>query len=94
MIVNPNHNHDAVVSISALPHHRLGAITSEERQKVADMNQLGHDPTATLNALRQANPDSALVAQDIYNLLYNLRLEELAGSTPVGWLLMVSRHSN
>ena len=94
VIVNPDYNHDAVVSISALPHHQLGAITDEERQKVANMNQLGHNPTAILNALQQANPDSALVARDIYNLLYNLQLDELAGSTLVEWLLTVSRHNN
>jgi len=58
------------------------------------MNQLGYNPTAILNALRQANPDSALVAWDIYNLLYNLQLDELAGSTLVEWLLIVSRHNN
>jgi hypothetical protein len=32
VIVNPNHNHDAVASISALPHHRLGAITDKKRK--------------------------------------------------------------
>ena len=89
MVVNPDHNHDAVVSISALPHHRLGAITDEERQKVANMSQLGHSPTAILSALRHANPASCLVPRDIYNLLYSLRLDELAGSTPVEWLLIV-----
>jgi hypothetical protein len=35
VIVNPDHNHDAVASISALSHHRLGAITDEEHQKLA-----------------------------------------------------------
>jgi hypothetical protein len=62
VIVNPDHNHDAVVSISALLHHWLGAITNKERQKVANINQLGYNSTAILNALRQANPDLALVA--------------------------------
>ena len=89
IIVNPNHNYNAVVSLSALPHHRLGAITDVERQKVATMSQLGHSPTAILTALQHANPTSYLVPRDIYNLLYNLRLDELAGSTPVKWLLMV-----
>ena len=94
MITSADHNHDAVVSLSALPHHRLGTITQEERLKVANMNQLGHSPTAILNALWQENLDSALVPRDIYNLLYSLRLDELAGSTPVEWLLMVSVHED
>jgi hypothetical protein len=50
VVVDPTHNHDAVVAFSALPHHRLGAITDEERQKVANMSQLGHSPTAILTA--------------------------------------------
>jgi hypothetical protein len=88
-ITSADHNHDAVVSLSALPHHRIGAITQEERQKLTDINQLGHSPTAILNALRQANPDSPLVPRDIYNLLYSLRLDKLKGSTLVEWLLIV-----
>jgi hypothetical protein len=47
------------------------------------MNELGHSATAILNALQQANPNSALVPWDIYNLLYNLPLDKLAGSTLV-----------
>jgi hypothetical protein len=89
VVVDPNHNHDAVIALSALPHHRLGAITDEERQNVVNMNQLGHSPTAILTTLRHENPDSCLVPRDIYNLLYKLRVEELAGSTPIEWLLMV-----
>ena len=89
VVVDHNHNHDAVVALSALPHHRLGAITDDERQKVSNMSQLGHSPTAILTALRHENPNSCLVPRDIYNLLYNLRVEELAGSTPVEWLLTV-----
>jgi FAR1 DNA-binding domain len=67
VVVDPNHNHDAVVALSALPHHRLGALTDDERQKVANMNQLGHSPTAILTALRHVNPNSCLVPRDIYN---------------------------
>jgi hypothetical protein len=89
VVVDPNHNYDAVVALSALPHHRLGAITDDERRKVANMSQLGHSPTAILTALRHENPTSCLVPRDIYNLLYNLQVEELDGSTPIEWLLMV-----
>jgi hypothetical protein len=56
---------------------------------VSKGSKLGHSPTQILQALRIANPDSCLVARDIYNLLHNLRLEELAGDTPVEWLLKV-----
>jgi hypothetical protein len=87
--INASHNHDAVVALSALPHHQLGAITAEECQKVANMNQVGHSPTAILTALRHENPASCLVPRDMYTFLYKLRAKELAGSTPVEWLLMV-----
>jgi hypothetical protein len=87
--VHEEHNHDAVTALSALPQHRLGAITVEDRRKVAEMNQLGHSPTAILAALRLANPETLLVARDIYNLLYSLRIEELDGLTPIEWLLWV-----
>jgi hypothetical protein len=90
-IVDPNHNYDAVVLVLALPHHQLGAITDAEHEKVAKMSQLGNSPTAILTALRHVNPNSCLVPCDIYNLLYKLRLDELASSTPVEWLLMVRR---
>jgi len=72
-----------MASLSVLPHHRLSAITDEERQKVASVNQLGHNPTTIRTALRYANPNLCLVLWDIYNLLYKLRLDELASSTPV-----------
>jgi Transcription factor AFT len=88
-ITDSNHNHDGVVALSALPHHRIGALTTEEHLKLSDMAQLGHSPTAILAALRHANPDNCLVARDVYNLLYKLRLSELAGKTPVEWLLLV-----
>jgi hypothetical protein len=56
---------------------------------VSSDSKLGHNPTQILQALRMANPNSYLVPRDIYNLLHNLRLEELAGDTPVEWLLKV-----
>ena len=53
------------------------------------MNGLGHSLLQILQALRLANPRSVLVMRDIYNLLYSMRLDELAGRTPVEWLLQV-----
>jgi len=50
--MNCDHNHDAVASISALPHHRIGALTNEERAKIKSMNQLGQGPTAILQTIR------------------------------------------
>lgn len=87
--VNEEHNHDAVDVLSALPQYRLAAITAEEREDVAKMNQLGYSPTAILAVLCLANPESLSVARDIYNLLYSLRVEELDRLTSIEWLLWV-----
>ena len=88
-VVNCNHNHDAVASLTALPHHRRGEMTIEERQKVIDMHQISHSPTQILQTLRLANPTSCLILRDIYNLLHSLRVEELARETTIEWLLKV-----
>jgi hypothetical protein len=74
---------------TALPHHRTSSLTVEEYARLKEMSILGHSPSAILSALRFANPELLLVQRDIYNLLHNLRLDELAGYTPVEWLLKV-----
>jgi len=38
VVVDSNHNHDVVVALSALLHHRLGAITSKERLQVSSLS--------------------------------------------------------
>jgi hypothetical protein len=83
VVVVQDHNHDAVVAVSALPHHRIGATAPKELQKVSDMAQLGHSVSAILSALQHANLDCCLLPRDIYNLLYKLRLDKLKGDTPV-----------
>ena len=37
VVVVQDHNHDAVVALSALPHHRIGALTPDEHLKVSEM---------------------------------------------------------
>jgi len=88
-VLNNEHNHDAVISPTALPHHRTSSLTVEEYARLKEMSILGHSPSAILSALRFANPELLLVQRDVYNLLHNLRLDELAGYTPVEWLLKV-----
>ena len=88
---NLEHNHKPVSANSALPHHRTAALSCWEHDKVIEMNTLGNTPIQILQALRIANPRSVLVVRDIYNLLYCLQVEELNGSTPVEWLLKVSK---
>jgi hypothetical protein len=53
------------------------------------MHQNGHSPLQILRALQSVNQSSYLIVKDIYNILHSLRLNELAGSTPIKWLLEV-----
>jgi hypothetical protein len=54
-VLDHNHNHGPVAALSALPQHRIGAMTPEEHAKVKDMMVLGHSPSQILNALRHDN---------------------------------------
>jgi hypothetical protein len=89
-VQNNDHNHGPMAAASALPHHRIAALKPEERTMVRDMSALGHSPTQILNAIRKDNPKSNLIPRNIYNLLAGLRVEELAGKTPIEWLRQVS----
>lgn len=88
-VFNNNHNHEATTEPSALPQHRIAAMSERERLLVGSMHQNGHSPLQILNALQLSNPASHLIVRDVYNLLHRLRLDELAGLTPVKWLLKV-----
>ena len=88
-VLENNHNHGPAVALSALPQHRVAAMTPEERAILRDMSVLGHSPTQILDAIRKSNPESNLIPRDIYNLLASMRMEELDGKTPVEWLLQV-----
>jgi hypothetical protein len=47
-MVDNNHNHGPVAALSALPQHRIAAMTPQERTVVRDMHQLGHSPSQIL----------------------------------------------
>jgi hypothetical protein len=64
-IINP------VIATLALPHHRLGALTVEQRTKVAADSKLSHNPAKILQALWMANPDCCLIYLVIYTI-YNM----------------------
>jgi hypothetical protein len=60
-VLEHNHNHGAVMALSALPQHRIGAMTLEERSKIKQMNSENHSANQILTSLRNANPNSMLV---------------------------------
>jgi hypothetical protein len=77
----PDHNHDSVLSNSALPQYRRAAMTTEELEKVKQMYKNGEKPSFILETLRSENKRSVLVMKDIYNLLQSIRQEELRDKT-------------
>jgi hypothetical protein len=91
-IIDNNHNHGPALAASAFPQHRTASMTPKEQTIVKDMSILSHSPNQILHRLRQLNPKSELILQDIYNLIASLRIQELDGKTPVEWLLKVCRH--
>jgi hypothetical protein len=53
------------------------------------MNSENHGAKEILLAIRNMNPQTALIPWDIYNILASLHVEELDGQTPIEWLLKV-----
>ena len=82
-IIDNTHNHSLVVSLSALPKHRIAAIALEERAKIKEGHNLGYSLSQILRAICIANLDSVLIQHDIYNLLASLRIKELNSQTLV-----------
>jgi hypothetical protein len=60
-VLDNNHNYGLVAVLSALPQHRIAAMTAEERALLQDMSALNHSPTQILNAIRKKNPSSNLI---------------------------------
>ena len=81
-IIDNTHNHGLVVSLSALPKHKIAAMTLEERAKIKEEHTLGYSPSQILRAIRR-NSNFALILRDIYNLLASLRIKELNSQTLV-----------
>jgi hypothetical protein len=50
-VLEHNHNHGAVMALSALPQHRVGAMTLEERSKIKQMNSENHSANQILTSL-------------------------------------------
>jgi hypothetical protein len=88
-VLENNHNHGPVVTPAALPQHRIASMTAEEKSQIKQMNSENHGAKEILLAIRNMNPQTALIPRDIYNILASLRVEELDGQTPIEWLLKV-----
>lgn len=90
-IVSNNHNHGLVKALSALPQHRIAAISEKERSLVNSIYLNSHSPKQILSTLELSGLASHLIVKDVYNLLYKLQLDKLASLTLIKQLLKVTK---
>ena len=88
-VLHAVHNHSPSTAITAHPAHRLAALSEDTRALISNLSSSGLPPAQILTILRKGNPNITLIPKDIANLTYQVRLEELNGSTPIQWLLEV-----
>lgn len=79
---NPDHNHET--STDGLKGHP-GARKMRQEQKdvVKNMSTVGAAPSTIIASLREADPETRIIARDIYNVKQKIREENLAGKTPI-----------
>ena len=80
-----SHNHDMATDLAAYPEART--LSLEEKVMVEGLTKAGATPKVITSALRQANPNTNVMPQDINNYKQELRLKYLAGRTPIEALL-------
>ena len=85
-----DHNHRPHLASTADPANRLVAQPPEVLREINRLRKGGNSPADILSTLRVDRPDISLVPKDIYNLNAKQRLDDLAGKTPIQWLMDVS----
>lgn len=68
-----------MVVLLVLLQHRIASITADEKAKIKQMNAENYSTKEILLSIRNINPNTALILQDIYNLLASLQIDELDG---------------
>jgi hypothetical protein len=89
-LVCGDHNHGPHLAPTADPANRLAAQPPEVLREIDKLRKGGNSPADILSTLRVDRPDISLVPRDIYNLNAKQRLDDLAGKTPIQWLMDVS----
>lgn len=82
---NAVHNHPASMNPSAHPVFRH--MTAEQLERVREMRGRGCQPVEILRALRQADPNTVVLLEDVRNTVKKQRRDELNGRTPTQALL-------
>jgi hypothetical protein len=89
-VQDPSHNHEPTNVTSAHPIQRR--MPSEVKTQVQQLTAAGVSPRQVALVVRQASSHS-LIAQDIYNVKKQIRLEGLAGKTPIESLVHIVTES-
>jgi hypothetical protein len=88
---NPDHNHEATTTAVSHPiQHRL---TSAIKQQIRELSTSGIASQGIISTIRQST-NHAIFAADIYNICKKIRLENLAGKTPMESLIAILESSN
>ena len=86
------HNHAASTNPAAHPVYRH--MTDEQLERVREMQNRGCQPVEILRALRQADPATIILLEDVRNTVKRQRRDDLDGRTPTQALLERLRAAN
>ncbi|POW19717.1 hypothetical protein PSHT_04342 [Puccinia striiformis] len=92
VVMTGEHNHPASHCPSAHPSHRQ--LTKEQMEEVRKLSKSNVKTTQILLQLRQSDPETLAVNRTISNALHKIRLEDLAGQTPIAALFTLLKASN
>ena len=82
---NPNHNHEAEISMIGHPSARK--FTDEQLQNILNLSEIGSRPRDILALIKREHPDALVISKDIYNARDALRRQKLGNNTPLELLL-------
>ncbi|KAI7946300.1 hypothetical protein MJO29_010827 [Puccinia striiformis f. sp. tritici] len=92
VVMTGEHNHPASHCPSAHPSHRQ--LTKEQMEEVRKLSKSNVKTTQILLQLCQSDPETLAVNRTISNALHKIRLEDLAGQTPIAALFTLLKASN
>jgi hypothetical protein len=83
------HNHESSTAPAAHPAYRTAALDPNAIAQIKLLSSSGVVPAQILSVVRKQFPQAILVQKDVSNIIQKARLEDLAGRTPIQWLLEV-----
>jgi hypothetical protein len=88
-ILEASHNHGRSADPSAHPAHRIASFTPAICDSINTFGRAGASNSQIVTALKRDYPGISITLKDVANILQKSRLQELAGKTPIQWLIEV-----